>query len=118
LRSLKRRWEEDLGAGVHFKDSSRHLVQVEHWSYRKGLEKLVREMNSLQPRRAARLGSRPEWMNAPVSNGTHRSPRKMHAAVLASTRALRTVGTFLRAMSDKFIVEPFRQIRRVKKFNS
>jgi cation diffusion facilitator CzcD-associated flavoprotein CzcO len=47
LQRLKQRPEEDLGAGIHFKDSSRHLVQVEHWSYRKGLEKLIREMTAL-----------------------------------------------------------------------
>jgi len=54
LRQLKQRWEEDLGAGIHYKDSTRHLVQVEHWSYRKGLERLVRELTPPgQVRRAA-----------------------------------------------------------------
>jgi hypothetical protein len=48
LRCAKKDWDQDLGAGIRYKDSSRHLVQVEHWSYRKGLEKLVHKMRSLQ----------------------------------------------------------------------
>lgn len=54
LRRLRQNWHEDLGAGIHYKDSTRHLVQVEHWSYREGLEKLVRDMQPrLKTRRAA-----------------------------------------------------------------
>ncbi len=30
--------------GVTYKDSTRHYVEVEHWSYRVGLEKLVRQL--------------------------------------------------------------------------
>lgn len=48
LCQLKKDWHEDLGAGIRYKESSRHLVQVEHWSYRQGLEKLVHRMRSLQ----------------------------------------------------------------------
>ncbi len=44
LRRLKKRGNDDLGAGIHYQDSSRHRIQVEHWSYRKGLEKLIRDL--------------------------------------------------------------------------
>lgn len=51
LRRARNNWHEDLGAGIHYKDSTRHLVQVEHWSYREGLEKLVQDLSArMQPR--------------------------------------------------------------------
>jgi len=52
LRQRKRRVGEDLGSGIQYKESSRHYVQVEHWSYREGLERLVAEL-SASARRAA-----------------------------------------------------------------
>jgi hypothetical protein len=53
LRRLKKSPDEGLGAGIEYKESTRHLVQIEHWSYRKGLEKLVRDLSSLQTTRRA-----------------------------------------------------------------
>ena len=57
LRQLKKDRTEDLGSGIEFKDSTRHYLEVEHWSYRQGLEKLVSDMNSLRTSR--RVGESP-----------------------------------------------------------
>jgi hypothetical protein len=35
---------ENLGGGVRYKDSPRHMLEVEHWSYRRKLEKWVRSL--------------------------------------------------------------------------
>ena len=51
--TLPEKWDEDLGAGIRYKDSTRHLVQVEHWSYRRGLEKLVRDLTPRSTTRRA-----------------------------------------------------------------
>jgi hypothetical protein len=45
LRQRKRQPEETFGSGIRYKDSSRHHLQVEHWSYRLALEKLVHELH-------------------------------------------------------------------------
>jgi Flavin-binding monooxygenase-like len=50
LRRRKRRPDEDQRSGPRYKDSTRHYLQTERWSYRRTLEALVRE---LSPRRAA-----------------------------------------------------------------
>jgi hypothetical protein len=50
LRRRKCRPDDGPGSVIRYKDSSRHYLQVEHWSYRKALEALVQR---LRPRRAA-----------------------------------------------------------------
>ncbi len=44
LRAEKRQPAPGSSGGVRYKDSSRHFVEVEHWSYRKGLERLARSL--------------------------------------------------------------------------
>jgi cation diffusion facilitator CzcD-associated flavoprotein CzcO len=44
FQRLKQRGQEDYGGGVHYKESTRHFVEIEHHSYRKRLERLIREM--------------------------------------------------------------------------
>ena len=34
----------DLAGGIHYKESTRHFVEIEHWSYRKGLMALARRL--------------------------------------------------------------------------
>jgi cation diffusion facilitator CzcD-associated flavoprotein CzcO len=46
LRQRKRQPQETLGSGIHYRESSRHHLQVEHWSYRLALEKLVHELHT------------------------------------------------------------------------
>lgn len=41
---LKRKVDEDLGHGIRYEASSRHLLEVEHWSYLKGMKKTVRKL--------------------------------------------------------------------------
>lgn len=45
LGARKRQGEPMPGPNIAYKDSSRHYLQVEHWSYRLTLEQLVRELN-------------------------------------------------------------------------
>lgn len=49
FRRRKSRWDEDLGHGIRYKDSTRHYLEVEHWSYRKGLQKLCRDLSAGLP---------------------------------------------------------------------
>ena len=42
FRKLKRRGQESYSGGVHYKESTRHYVEVEHASYRRRLEHLIR----------------------------------------------------------------------------
>ena len=44
LRAEKAFAEAGSSGGVHYKDSTRHHVEVEHWSYRKGLERITRRL--------------------------------------------------------------------------
>ncbi|MGH7481958.1 MAG: flavin-containing monooxygenase [Longimicrobiales bacterium] len=44
LRSVRRDVATDLAGGVRYTGSSRHLLEVEHWSYQRRLKKLVREL--------------------------------------------------------------------------
>jgi hypothetical protein len=44
LRELKRRGQEDYGGGVKYKESTRHYVEIEHFSYRRKLQKLAAQM--------------------------------------------------------------------------
>ena len=37
LRTTRQRTDLDLAGGIHYKESTRHYVEIEHWSYRKGL---------------------------------------------------------------------------------
>jgi cation diffusion facilitator CzcD-associated flavoprotein CzcO len=53
LRATKKSWDEDLGNGIHFKDSTRHLLEVEHWSYRAGLMQLAATLTSSHHERRA-----------------------------------------------------------------
>lgn len=39
LRRRKQTPHEDLGSGIHYKDSPRHSLEVEHWSYQRRLKK-------------------------------------------------------------------------------
>lgn len=41
FRRQKARPQEDLGRGIRYLNSSRHLLEVEHFSYRRRLEKLI-----------------------------------------------------------------------------
>lgn len=41
---LKREVDEDLGHGIRYEASSHHLLEVEHWSYLKGMKKTVRKL--------------------------------------------------------------------------
>lgn len=49
FRRRKRKWDEDLGHGIRYKDSTRHYLEVEHWSYLRGLRKLCRELQAGLP---------------------------------------------------------------------
>lgn len=44
LRQLKHDASEDLGGGIHYQHTSRHSIEVEHWSYRRGLMKIARRL--------------------------------------------------------------------------
>jgi cation diffusion facilitator CzcD-associated flavoprotein CzcO len=44
LRSAKRKAGESLSGGVRYVDSPRHLLEVEHFSYRRKLEKWIRRV--------------------------------------------------------------------------
>ena len=44
LRELKRRGQEDYGGGVKYKESTRHYVEIEHFSYRRKLQKLAAQL--------------------------------------------------------------------------
>lgn len=44
LKNLKSREQAKLNRGIHYVDSPRHLLEVEHFSYRKKLERLVRRL--------------------------------------------------------------------------
>ncbi|HVW36523.1 MAG TPA: hypothetical protein VHB99_04430, partial [Pirellulales bacterium] len=41
FRRQKARPDEDFGRGIRYVKSSRHLLEVEHFSYRRRLEKLI-----------------------------------------------------------------------------
>lgn len=44
FHELKKRGQENYGGGVHYKESTRHYVEIEHHSYRKRVEQLVTRM--------------------------------------------------------------------------
>src|SRR5205085_8172290 len=44
FRTIKQRAQEDYSGGVKYKDSSRHYVEIEHYTYRKRVERLIAEM--------------------------------------------------------------------------
>jgi len=44
FRAEKSRVEAGSSGGVSYKNSTRHYVEVEHWSYRRGLERIVRRL--------------------------------------------------------------------------
>jgi len=55
-RSRKRDPRADLTGGYHYVDSTRHHLEVEHWSYRKTLERLAAELKrgaTASPRQAS-----------------------------------------------------------------
>ena len=41
LRNERRAAGESLGNGIKYKESTRHHVEIEHWSYRRGLERVA-----------------------------------------------------------------------------
>ena len=43
LRELKKQADENLSGGVRYLDSPRHLLEVEHYSYRERLKELLAE---------------------------------------------------------------------------
>jgi cation diffusion facilitator CzcD-associated flavoprotein CzcO len=45
LRRRKRDPRDNLGAGIRYKDSARHALEVEHWSYRRRLERWARQLS-------------------------------------------------------------------------
>lgn len=44
FRRAARRGQEDYSGGVHYKESTRHYVEIEHHSYRKRLDKLIAQL--------------------------------------------------------------------------
>ena len=44
LREVKREPGPGYGSPIRYKDSTRHFVEVEHWQYRKGLERTVKRL--------------------------------------------------------------------------
>lgn len=44
FRQLKRAKSGDMAGGVRYLDTSRHLLEVEHYSYRRSLQKLIAKM--------------------------------------------------------------------------
>lgn len=54
---FRRHLDEDLGAGVGYKESTRHYVEVQHMDYLRGLADLIHEMEDAGAGHAA-LGSR------------------------------------------------------------
>jgi len=55
FRRARRAVDEDLGHGIRYKDSSRHHLEVEHWSYRKGLQRICRDLSRGLPAPAPAL---------------------------------------------------------------
>jgi len=49
FRRLKNQDRRDLGAGIRYIDSTRHLLEVEHYSYRRRLQKMIREYTVRAP---------------------------------------------------------------------
>jgi cation diffusion facilitator CzcD-associated flavoprotein CzcO/dienelactone hydrolase len=47
FRRQKATASPDLGGGIHYVDSTRHLIEVEHFSYRRRLQKLIARMSSM-----------------------------------------------------------------------
>ncbi len=45
FRRTKSQLNINLDGGIHYKDSTRHYLEVEHWSYRKALRRLVDELS-------------------------------------------------------------------------
>lgn len=45
FRKLKRSTSARVNAGIHYVDSPRHLLEVEHFSYRRTLDRLIRQLN-------------------------------------------------------------------------
>jgi hypothetical protein len=44
LRRRKENPAEDLGSGIRYKDSPRHSLEVEHWSYQRRLKRWVKRL--------------------------------------------------------------------------
>ncbi len=44
VQKLKQEVNEDLSSGIRYQDSTRHSIEIEHWSYRRGLMKLARQL--------------------------------------------------------------------------
>ncbi|HEY7123837.1 MAG TPA: NAD(P)-binding domain-containing protein [Ktedonobacterales bacterium] len=44
LRELKKRGQENYGGGVQYKESTRHYVEVEHFSYRHKMQKVLAQL--------------------------------------------------------------------------
>jgi cation diffusion facilitator CzcD-associated flavoprotein CzcO len=75
-----RKGQPTPGPRIAYKDSSRHYLQVEHWSYRVALEELVRELTG--PDSAAPAASSPwEKKGLPI---TERDPASREAGHLAA----------------------------------
>ena len=49
FRNEKAKLGIDLGGGIQYKESTRHYLEVEHWSYRKSLRRLVDSLSSGRP---------------------------------------------------------------------
>jgi hypothetical protein len=46
FRRQKSAASPDLGSGIHYLKSTRHQLEVEHYSYRRRLKKLISQMES------------------------------------------------------------------------
>ncbi len=46
FREEKSKLSIDLGAGIQYKESTRHYLEVEHWSYRKSLRRLIDQLSA------------------------------------------------------------------------
>ena len=53
-RERRERIDVPLSGGVTYLESTRHYLEVEHWSYRKGLERIAARLERTVGRRAAR----------------------------------------------------------------
>ncbi|MFO0326377.1 MAG: flavin-containing monooxygenase [Gemmatimonadota bacterium] len=63
-RERRARLEEPLSGGVTYLESTRHYLEVEHWSYRKGLEKIAARLERTIRRRGVQHSAARELAGA------------------------------------------------------
>lgn len=68
LRARKLRAGEELGGGIRYRDSPRHALEVEHWSYFRDLRRIVKRLErdvASAPPRAPTQAERPKDAETP-----------------------------------------------------